>query len=264
MVWTKLFRFSFEDALKRKKVGLYWRRQAIAPRHEHKVIKLFERLNVPFIYSYRAYKRNFPNPRSPYHRLPKRVAMWEKRHWDRMKKIRAALANMPDRSDKVRHEMINKRRMGGINDLMKKIYPFVIKPTREIVTKAGAASQLASGKRKMISEHVQGVPKLHHNTRRKSKEIIKWEAEHGLYTIESMQKEIQKKRDLAKINKKKRYLQGVGADEEIAAVLKGKLKPEDLIRKVSGQTEVKKEEGEEEKREEKKADKKADKKSKKK
>ena len=223
MVWTKLFRFSFEDSLKRSKVNNFTRSPSITGIEKRKVIKLFEQLKVPFIYSYREYYNKFNNFKSPYHKLPKGIAIREKYYYDRLKKVRAALALGSEKEIKIRQEVLNKRKYGGINDMLKKIYPFLMKPTNE--RKEGTGDLPLAGKRnKMISEHVKGVPKMGKDVKRKEKEMIKYQVEQGLTDYNSIVKDQQKSKEMSKNTRKKEYYEKLGVDSNIEAILSGKKK----------------------------------------
>jgi hypothetical protein len=227
MVWTKLFRYNLEESLKAKKVGLYTRPSAISGREKLKVIKLFDQLNVPFIYCYKTYLRRFNNLKSPYHRLPNGLAKKEKIYYEKLKRVRAALASMSERELKIKQELLNKRKMGGINDVLKKIYPFVLKPTRE--SSRDSSLEMSGGKRrKMISEHVVGVPKLNIHVSRKDKEKIKYHADQGLVGYDVLVKEQQKFREKNKITRRKSFLEKNDADDATKKILSGKLNIDDL------------------------------------
>lgn len=156
MTWIQLFKSnSIESALK-KRTKNYFHVDPILKGRQLKFVKnLFTMTKLPFVWDDKQIvKEN--NAHSPYHKLPKSIIKKEKQRFERIMKLRQGIASAKEKELKHRQDTLNKRNFRGINDVIKKTMPFMIKQTQ--VKLEGEIR--ASKSRKLVAEHIKEVPRM--------------------------------------------------------------------------------------------------------
>jgi hypothetical protein len=170
MSWIQLFKVtSFGKALKMRRSGIFPAPPLLHGHPLNKVKKVFSDCEIPF-YFHKKKAQGLNNIDSPYHKLPKGIAKDEQRYAERVLKLRQGLANAKEKELKWRQEYLNRRPYKGVNELIKKIMPFVIK---QQAIKLDEDRRRGGGGRKMVSEHVKGVPRGQKTMTKSKKEVVK-------------------------------------------------------------------------------------------
>jgi Txe/YoeB family toxin of Txe-Axe toxin-antitoxin module len=156
MTWIQLFKSNSIDAALQKRRKNYFHVDPILKGQHLKFVKnLFTMTKLPFVWDDKEIiKEN--NPISPYHKLPKSIIKTEKARFERILKLRQGIASAKEKELKYRQESLNKRTFRGINEVIKKTMPFMIKQTQ-----IKLEGESRGGKsRKLVAEHVRDVPRL--------------------------------------------------------------------------------------------------------
>jgi len=184
MVWTRLFKIkSIEEAMLPKLVNNYYRKPIIAGKSLAKVRKVFSYARLPFIYQ-KQYVNKINNPISPYHKFPKKFGMRETAVIAKMSKLKISLANSMEREIKVRQEQLNKRKLKGMDQILKELMPFFIKPQKVVKIQDDEKKK----SRKKVAEYLKGVPKGNIGTSRKLHEKMKNYMIEGYVAAEDIEK----------------------------------------------------------------------------
>lgn len=184
MSWLKLFRFgSFESAMASTRKNNFHVEPALKGLGLTKVKHVFKMVNVPFVFRDKD-ALNEHNMKSPYHKFPRGIEKRERAYVQRVAKIRAGIASSMERELKYRQESLNKRPYKGINELIKKTMPFLIKQTTFKAEDRGGRSNT----RKIVPDSVKGVPKGNVSMTRKSKEQLKNMMDDGIITNKALTK----------------------------------------------------------------------------
>jgi hypothetical protein len=198
MTWIQLFKSSsFEAALKKRRKN-YFHVDPILKGKQLKFVKnLFNMTKLPFVWDDKEIvKEN--NPLSPYHKLPKSLVKKEKERYERILKLRQGIASAKEKELKYRQESINKRSFKGINEIIKKTMPFMIKQTQVRLE----GEYRASKGRKLVAEHIKEIPRVKNvDFGRRGQEKVKNLLEDNIMSVNSINenlKQIQKNKQESK------------------------------------------------------------------
>jgi len=198
MTWIQLFKSSsFEAALKKRRKN-YFHVDPILKGKQLKFVKnLFNMTKLPFVWDDKEIvKEN--NPHSPYHKLPKSIVKKEKERYERILKLRQGIASAKEKELKYRQESLNKRSFKGINDIIKKTMPFMIKQTQ---VRLEGEFRTSKG-RKLVAEHIKEIPRMKNvDFGRRGQEKVKNLMEDSIVSVNSINenlKQIQKNKQESK------------------------------------------------------------------
>ena len=184
MVWTKLFKIkSIEEAMLPKLVGHYYRGAVLSGRKLAKLRNIFTYSRLPFIYQ-KQYVNKTNNPISPYHKFPKKYGKRESAIISRMSRLKISLANSYERELKIRQDLLNKRKLGGFDQVLKEFMPYFVKPQKLLKIQDDSKKNT----RKKVAEGLKGVPKGSVHTTRKQQEMIKNYMVEGFVSAEDLEK----------------------------------------------------------------------------
>lgn len=156
MPWTQLFKVNnFSQAFAKRRKGVFHVDPIIPKRKMYKIRGVFRMVDIPFIYKEKEIMRE-NNANSPYHKFPKGVLKKERAWMERVLKIRQGIESAKEKELKHRQESLNKRPYRGVNELIKKTMPFLLKQTQMKVE----GDVFRKKSTKMVSDFVKEVPKM--------------------------------------------------------------------------------------------------------